>query len=778
MSSHHSWGYSLKGWRPSSSSMSYSLAAAEDTRDTTKDIKSVRCVQTRHCGNRIPCWRFRNPHDGALCCVVVLALSSLLFAATVPILLANLLNSGINEAVVIDSPSSPSYEVWQSNMPGSAGQNTAVYYDIYFFDVQNAPQVLRGAKPILVERGPYSYKEYFTKFDVSWQDDGNVMTYNKQTMYEFDAERSLPGVSENDTLTLASPTALALEYLLGTVPVNASVLLEYLLESKLASASSSIDASLEAAYAKVDAVPDRLLPQKQAILAEISAIETSADALFDAVSAFVAQSSPTALLMKLLLGQTPQGVSPFFQTKPSPAYFGWLNDSILLEVQSVLDLLPVEKFGKIPWTSAVPGATVNWTSIEDRRRRRGPDVLLTGKRDASEVAQYVTSQNMRQSYGCISPMASQDPLAYKEGQDFPACEIFNPEWNKTTAAENGYRLAWGSDAANAIRGTNGEMFGRPVRGPSLDMFVSDIFRTIPMEKASSNNDWYGVTLDRWQIPDAELANSTANPAHAQFFSDGPSGLVNLTAATNAPSFASYPHFFAGAASLVSEVVGLSPNSDTHITYMDIEPNTGLLARAHKALQSNFLLNAYSFPTCNDLSLQLVQLCANASALLATLNGKNITDIAIPACNLTEASAVLRLMAADTDWAVRTNPSSGEAQVYVPFAWVRESTVGSQADAQGIKDSVYFVQDLGRGVFLWGMVTFGVLLAVAVGMLATRRMMGWEERSSAGPSQLGRQEKSSLGKLSVLYDEGEGEEGKEGGRNSHSKTDTLSQSLLH
>lgn len=40
----------------------------------------------------------------------------------------------------------------------------------------------------------------------------------------------------------------------------------------------------------------------------------------------------------------------------------------------------------IAWTTAVPGASVNWTSIDDVRRRKNPDVFKTGKKNPNQVS--------------------------------------------------------------------------------------------------------------------------------------------------------------------------------------------------------------------------------------------------------------------------------------------------------------------------------------------------------------------------------------------------------
>ena len=100
-----------------------------------------------------------------------------------------IINVGIYDAVVIDSTSSSSYDAWQSNYFG-AGDKTDIYYDVYMFDLQNHDEALNGAKPVVVEKGPYSFKKYFNKFDISWSDGGDIVTFNTQNFFVFDEERS------------------------------------------------------------------------------------------------------------------------------------------------------------------------------------------------------------------------------------------------------------------------------------------------------------------------------------------------------------------------------------------------------------------------------------------------------------------------------------------------------------------------------------------------------------------------------------------------------------
>ena len=73
-----------------------------------------------------------------------------------------------------------------------------------------------------------------------------------------------------------------------------------------------------------------------------------------------------------------------------------------------------------------------------------------------------------------------------------------------------------------------------------------------------------------------MMNATTVPENTPFFSFGPYGILNMTQATGAPAFASYPHFYQGDPRLVAAIEGLNPNTGEHECYLDVEPITGLL----------------------------------------------------------------------------------------------------------------------------------------------------------------------------------------------------------
>jgi len=97
----------------------------------------------------------------------------------------------VNEQVVVSSTSSPSYQTWLTNTEGSDA--VPISYQLYVFDTQNPQEIVQGAKPSVIELGPYAFHENFNKIDVSWSDDGDTVTFRNQRYYTFDPANTGPG---------------------------------------------------------------------------------------------------------------------------------------------------------------------------------------------------------------------------------------------------------------------------------------------------------------------------------------------------------------------------------------------------------------------------------------------------------------------------------------------------------------------------------------------------------------------------------------------------------
>jgi len=73
------------------------------------------------------------------------------------------------------------------------------YTQVYFFNVSNVQEFLAGARPIVKEVGPYSYRQVWDKQNISVFENGTVASALKKTYY-FDPELSVG--SESDMVTV------------------------------------------------------------------------------------------------------------------------------------------------------------------------------------------------------------------------------------------------------------------------------------------------------------------------------------------------------------------------------------------------------------------------------------------------------------------------------------------------------------------------------------------------------------------------------------------------
>jgi hypothetical protein len=60
--------------------------------------------------------------------------------------------TGLQQAVLLNDPSTPQFAKWIDNSAAP------LMLTAYVYDIRNEEEVLRGAKPIIVENGPYVYK--------------------------------------------------------------------------------------------------------------------------------------------------------------------------------------------------------------------------------------------------------------------------------------------------------------------------------------------------------------------------------------------------------------------------------------------------------------------------------------------------------------------------------------------------------------------------------------------------------------------------------------------
>lgn len=95
---------------------------------------------------------------------------------------------------IVDSEDAKGFNTWAGyDMPD-------IYYELYVFDIENPAAAANGSEKVRVkEVGPYAFKEYRIKHNITFSEDGNVVSYYQWQYYVFDESRSSPGLKENDT---------------------------------------------------------------------------------------------------------------------------------------------------------------------------------------------------------------------------------------------------------------------------------------------------------------------------------------------------------------------------------------------------------------------------------------------------------------------------------------------------------------------------------------------------------------------------------------------------
>ncbi|XP_055003606.1 scavenger receptor class B member 1 isoform X1 [Sorex araneus] len=111
--------------------------------------------------------------------------------AVMIVLVPSLIRQQVLKNVRID-PSSLSFNMWKE-IP------VPFYLSVYFFDVLNPQEILEGQKPSVRERGPYVYREFRHKTNITFHDNDTV-SFVEHRSFQFEPERS--GGSEGDYIVM------------------------------------------------------------------------------------------------------------------------------------------------------------------------------------------------------------------------------------------------------------------------------------------------------------------------------------------------------------------------------------------------------------------------------------------------------------------------------------------------------------------------------------------------------------------------------------------------
>lgn len=148
---------------------------------------------------------------------------------------------------------------------------------------------------------------------------------------------------------------------------------------------------------------------------------------------------------------------------------------------------------------------------------------------------------------------------------------------------------WNGDTCNMINGTSIETGPPQPETPESYTFYQTIFCRSLTFNYTGDREVMGVKTKRFEPDDNILGNGTDNPDNACFdLKPGrASGVLDVSPCQfDAPVFISFPHFHLADPVYLNAINGLSPNSDDHGSYVEVEPITGLSVNIKMRLQIN------------------------------------------------------------------------------------------------------------------------------------------------------------------------------------------------
>ncbi|XP_036383261.1 scavenger receptor class B member 1-like [Megalops cyprinoides] len=124
----------------------------------------------------------------------------------------------INRQIVTNLEISPKnelfYTLWKDiPMP--------IFMSVYFFNVLNPNEVLQGEKPMVEQRGPYVYREYCKKENITFHENKTV-SFQEYRQYHF--MRNMSVGDESDIVTIPNMLVLGAAVMLEEMPLAVRVL--------------------------------------------------------------------------------------------------------------------------------------------------------------------------------------------------------------------------------------------------------------------------------------------------------------------------------------------------------------------------------------------------------------------------------------------------------------------------------------------------------------------------------------------------------------------------
>jgi len=138
--------------------------------------------------------------------LIVISITSIIFGSTILALRKKIFDRILNSQLVIKEGTA-AYSAWlETPIP--------VYTKFYFFDMINPSDLFHShEKPILEERGPYTFREVEKKVNLTWHENGTI-SYRRVKHWYFEPEMSIGPLSDTVT-TINVPVVGSAEFVRG-----------------------------------------------------------------------------------------------------------------------------------------------------------------------------------------------------------------------------------------------------------------------------------------------------------------------------------------------------------------------------------------------------------------------------------------------------------------------------------------------------------------------------------------------------------------------------------
>jgi hypothetical protein len=536
---------------------------------------------------------------------------------------------------------------------------------VFLFNCTNPDDVISGAKPALEQVGPVAFTVGGRVIDAQWESatepgvpgSGNDVLSYRQWKYLVPAvaEDTEGGEGAADADDAADQSPLSVRITSLYIPLVTLVAHGY--------GPSSFEAPAAGAHSPVPTRLRRILtgecdgseaaapavPSSPAAAASDGIVAPDAyGCMLTPREAAAAETLRSAVRQARQAGRLASGDGPFntlFVVKSARQLLFGYSDPIFEALNVLNPAFP----------PAYPGIIGNVTSVEEARLTVGRSRIYTGAAgdDGAAVRAYTEWNGMSSLYCCAAgpcgDAGAGGPLAMP---------------------------AWGTEAANEVRGTGPSQFPRGVSpSDTLRVFTDRFVRSMDLSyqpglgegaggetmPSSAGADTSGLPALRFGYAAAQFDNAAHFPPNAAYYMtpDLPDGLLNTTTCSlgRVPLFYSKPYFLGGNSSL-NDRSGLPTGKRfLHDTWVDVEPRSGKTLATHMRHQTNVYVDSMQVP---DMSTPRHGAGAGAGAdadAAATTTGR----VGGPR-SLQGSGGLFPMMAA----------------VYFPLLWIDANTQVSQA----------------------------------------------------------------------------------------------------